>query len=206
MEAQEMRLNAKIAAGWLLACRWLSAVPGTCVPGTLADYVALGAQGCTINGNVFANFSYRARGDGGATTITADQIMVTPLVVVPAAAKLNFSAPWSVDQQQTQDSVISYTIVPPPDGPAASQLQVTLGTASVAGIIGAVAVHESTNVGDLNVFTRCMEVCQTNTNGSLYFDPVSVVLVRHQVNLSGGTGGASLKEFRAAIDRCPLCV
>jgi hypothetical protein len=155
---------------------------------------------------VFANFSYHARAGGGAATITADQIMVTPLMVVPAAAKLNFSAPWSVDQDQTQDSVISYTIVPPPGGAIPSQLQLTLGAASVGGIIGDVAVHESTNVGDLNVFTRCTEVCQTNTNGYLDFDPVSVVLVRNHVHLAGGTGGASLKEFGATLDRCPLCV
>jgi hypothetical protein len=201
-----MSLTVKIAAGCLFACGLLSADPPTCVTGTLADYMALGAQGCTLNGDVFANFSYAAGASGGAATITEDQIMVTPLVVVPAGARLNFAAPWSVDQDQTQDSVIRYTIVPPPGGTAPSQLQLTLGNAQVGGIIGSVTVDEFTNVGSLSVFLRCTEVCQTNKNDSVNFDPVSVVLVRDHVSLSGRIGGASLSEFGAALDRCPLCV
>jgi len=201
-----MKRKVKIVAGCLFACGLLLADPPTCVPGTLADYIALGAQGCNLNGDVFANFSYAARAGGGAATITADQIFVTPLVVVPAAARLNFSAPWSVDQGQTQDSVIRYTIVPPPGGTLPSQLQLTLGSAQVGGIIGSVMVNESTNVGRLNVFDRCTEVCQIKTNDAFNFEPVSVVLVRDHVGLSGGTSGASLSEFGAALDRCPLCV
>ncbi|HKE22868.1 MAG TPA: hypothetical protein VKB88_10790 [Bryobacteraceae bacterium] len=201
-----MKQNAKMAAGCLLACGWLSAAADPCVTSTLANYISLGAQGCTLNGDVFANFSYRAGASGGAATITADQIIVTPFVLVPAAAKLNFSAPWSVVTDQTQESVIRYTIVPPPGGATPSQLQLALGTASIGGIIGAVAVNQPTNVGNFSVFIRCTEVCQGQTNGSLDFDPVSVVLVTHHVHLSGGTGGASLSEFGATLDRCPLCV
>ncbi len=201
-----MRLKVNVAAGCLFACGLLSADPPTCVTGTLVDYIALGAQGCNLNGDVFANFSYAASASGGAATITADQIMVTPLVVVPATARFNFSAPWSVAQDQTQDSVIRYTIVPPPGGAAPFQLRLTLGTAQVGGIIGSVTVNEPTNVGRLSAFGRCIEVCETKANDSLNFDPVSVVLVRDHVRLSGGTGGASLSEFGAALDRCILCV
>ncbi len=113
-----MKLKVNVATGCLFACRLLSADPPTCLTGTLADYIALGAQGCTLNGDVFANFSYFAGASGGAATITADQVTVTPLVVVPATARFNFSAPWSVAQDQTQDSIIRYTIVPPPGGTA----------------------------------------------------------------------------------------
>src|SRR5215472_8159139 len=73
-----------------------------------------GRAGCTLNGDVYANFSYSVRVSGGAATVTADQIIVTPFVVVPAASRFNFSAPWRVGQKQTQESVIRYTIVPPP--------------------------------------------------------------------------------------------
>src|SRR6266852_6828775 len=38
------------------------------------------------------------------------------------------------------------------------QLQLTLGSAPVGGIIGSVTVNESTNVGRLSVFDRCTEV------------------------------------------------
>jgi hypothetical protein len=201
-----MKLNLWAALACLLACEWVSATPTACVSATLADYIALGAQGCTLNGNVYANFSYFAGAGGGGTTITADQVFVNPFLVVPAAAALNFSAPWNAGKDQTQESVIRYTIVPPPGGALPFQLQLRLGTASVGGIIGRVAVHEFTNVGNLTVFNRCIEVCQDKANDSLNFDPVSVVLVTHQVRLFGGTGGASLNQFSAALDRCILCV
>jgi hypothetical protein len=155
---------------------------------------------------VFANFSYAAGAGGGGTTITADQILVTPRVIVPLGASLNFSASWSVDQGQTQDSVIRYTIVPPPGVTAPSGLQLSLGPALVGGIIGAAAVHELTNVGNLTVFNRCTEVCQEKTRDSLDFDPVSVVLVTHRVRLLGGTGGALLNGFGSVLDRCTLCI
>src|SRR5215831_11324113 len=195
-----MKLSLWAVLGCLLACGWVSAAPTPCVGATLADYIALGAQGCTLNGDVFANFSYFAGVSGGGATITADQVFVNPLFVVPAAAALNFSAPWSVDQGQTQESVIKYTIVPPPGGATPSQLQLSLRNALVGGIIGAAAVHELTNLGNLAVFNRCTEVCQEKTSDSLDFDPVSVVLVTHRVRLFGGTGGASLNEFGAALD------
>jgi hypothetical protein len=201
-----MKLSLLAALGCLLACGWASAAPTACVNGTLADYIALGAQGCTFDGDVFANFTYAAGASGGGATITADQILITPHLIVPLGASLNFSAPWSVDQGQTQDSVIRYTIVPPPGGTTPSGLKLTLGSALVGGIIGAAAVHELTNVGNLTVFNRCTEVCQEKTNDSLAFDPVSVVLVTHRVRLLGGTGGASLDGFGAVLDRCILCV
>jgi hypothetical protein len=202
---EKMKLNLLAALACLLACGSVSAAPTACVNGTLADYIVLGAQGCTFNGDVFANFSYAAGASGGGATITADQILVTPRVIVPLGASLNFSASWSVDHGQTQDSVIRYTIVPPPDGTTPSGLQVSLGPALVGGIIGAAAVHELTNVGNLTVFNRCTEVCQEKTDDSLEFDPVSVVLVTHRVRLFGGTGGASLDGFGAVLDRCILC-
>ncbi len=196
----------KASVACLFACGWLLAAPPTCVTAALADYIALGAQGCTLNGDVYANFSYSAGASGGAATVTADQIIVTPLVVVPATSRFSFSAPWSVDQNQTQESVIRYTIVPPSGWTVPSQRQLMLGTAQIAGIIGRVTVNEITNVGKLSVFTRCTEVCQAQTNGSLNFDPVSVVLVTDHVHISGGNGGASLNEFGALLNRCVLCV
>jgi len=201
-----MKLSLWAALGCLLACGRLSAAPKPCVNATLANYIALGAQGCTLNGDVFANFSYFGGGSYGGATITSDQILVTPLFVVPAAAELNFSAPWSADQGQTKESVIRYTIVPPPSGTVPIQLQLRLGPVQVGGITGAAVVDEVTNVGNLTVLIHCTEVCQEKTNDSLDFVPVSVVLVTHRVRLLGGTRGVSLNGFGAALDRCILCV
>jgi len=200
-----MRSQWKLGGGCLLACGLVWAQPPACVNGTLGDYVALGAQGCSLNGSVFANFAYTGSASGGAATITADQIAVTPQVVVPATARLNFAAPWTVDKGQTQNSSIRYTIVPPA-GATQPQLQLALGWTQVGGIIGRVTADETTNVGDLLVFTKCTEVCQNSSVDSFNFDAVSVVLARHHVTVSGGDGGASLSDFTTMLNRCPLCV
>src|SRR5258708_23053274 len=84
-EEQEMKpiWNASVAC--LFACGWLSAAPPTCVTAALADYIALGAQGCTLNGDAYANFSYSAGASGGAATVTPGLLDRTP----PDAIALN---------------------------------------------------------------------------------------------------------------------
>jgi hypothetical protein len=201
-----MKLKLILTAGSLFVCGLLSADSPVCTTGTLAQYIALGAKGCTFDGDVFANFSYTGNAGNGASAITADQIVVTPLVAIPATAIFNFSAPWRVGQDQTQSAEIKYTIVPPAGGALPPQLRLTLGAAQVGGIIGSVTVNEPTNVGLLSVFEQCAEVCRANLNALHNFAPVSVVLVTLHVMLSGGTGGALLNQFVTAFDRCPLCV
>jgi hypothetical protein len=200
-----MILRLNIAVGSLLVSGLLSAAPPTCFTETLASYIALGAEGCTFDGNVFANFSYSANASGGASIIRADQIMVAPLFLAPDTTRFNFSAQWSISSEQSQDSVIGYTVVLPCGDTRTAQLDLMLGPSQIRGIFGSVTVDESTNVGKLSVFTRCTEVCQTKTNDSLNFDPVSVLLVTEHVSLRGGNGGASLKEFAAQLSLCYLC-
>jgi len=204
-----MKLN--VMTGVLLGCGLLSAAPPTCVVDTLANYIALGAQGCTLDGDVFANFSFSVTSSIAATTITANQIIVTPQIIVPTTAVLKFSGPWKAAAGQTLDTVIQYTIVPPPVSdptttPAPWELDLSLGGAHIGGIIGSVTVNETTNVGNLTVFERCADVCQIEPTASLKFAPVSVILVSDHVSISGGNGGASLTDFSAALNRCPLCV
>jgi hypothetical protein len=188
--------NASVAC--LFACGWLSAAPPTCVTAALADYIALGAQGCTLNGDAYANFSYSAGASGGAATVTADQIIVTPLVVVPATSRFSFSAPWSVDQNQTQESVIRYTIVPPSGWTLPFQRQLMLGTAQIAGIIGRVTVNEITNVGNLTVFTHCTEVGQAQTNGSLAnSDLADIVGIAHFPSILPDRGVIGIARLHA---------
>ena len=200
-----MRLTLKVAAGFGLACGLLSAAPPACVTGTLTSYIALGAEGCTFDGNVFANFAYSANASGGASIITANQITIVPMLLAPETTRFNISAPWSVSRSQSQDSVISYTAVLPCGDTRTAQLDLMLGSTHIGGIIGSVVVDESTNVGKLNVFDRCTEVCASKANDSLNFNPVNVVLVTDRVSLRGGTGGASLNEFTANLNLCYLC-
>jgi hypothetical protein len=205
-EGKVMKLKLNVTLACFIACASISATPRACETGTLATYIELGAEGCTLGGNTFANFTYSGNASGGATTIKADQIIVRPLVIVPEASRFSFSAPWSVAKNQSQDSIISYTIVLPCGGTRDAQLDLTLGQATILGIIGSAAVEETTNVGKLGVFDRCIEICQMEADDSLKFSPVSVVLISDHVKLTGGTNGASLNEFGAGLNLCIPCV
>jgi hypothetical protein len=198
-------LKLKVTVGSLLACGLLSAAPPTCTTGTLAGYIALGAEGCTFDGNAFANFNYSAKSSGGATIVRADQITVVPIFFAPETVRFNFSAAWNVGSGQSQDSVIGYTVVLPCGDTRAAQLNLFLGPTQIKNIFGSVTVEETTNLGKLSVFTRCTEVCQTKTSDSLNFNPVSVLLVTENVNVTGGNGGASLNEFAWQLNLCYLC-
>jgi hypothetical protein len=202
---EKMVLKLKLAVGIFLVCGLLSATPPTCSTGTVESYVALGAEGCTLAGNIFANFTYSAKSGGGAPIVRADQITVVPILLAPETTRFNFSAPWSVGSEQSQDSVIGYTVVLPCGDSRTAQLDLILGSPQIQGIFGSVTVEEATNVGKLNVFTRCTEICQTKTIDSLNFSPVSVLLVNEHVNIPGGRGGASLNEFTAQLNLCYLC-
>ena len=60
---------------WLSAAHLVSAAP--CAPGTLASYAALGAGGCTIGGNVLANFS-QGQPLNGTANIPATSVNIFP--------------------------------------------------------------------------------------------------------------------------------
>ena len=201
-----MRLTLNVAVASLFTFGLLTAAPPPCVTGTLARYIALGANGCTFGQTVFANFSYSGSAKGGAPIIRADQITVTPGLIVPATARFSFSADWNAAGGQTQDSIIGYTAALPCDDTATAELDLTLGPAQVRGSIGDVVVDETTNVGGLSVFERCTELCQSKTGDRRHFQPVRVLLVNDHVSLTGGISGASLKEFATALNLCIPCV
>ena len=195
----------KLTVACFLVCGLLSAAPPTCSTGTLASYIALGAEGCAFDGNVFGNFTYSAKSTGGAHIVKADQITVVPAFLAPETTRFTFSAPWAVGSEQSQDSAIGYTVVLPCGDARTAELDLLLGSTQIKNIFGGVTVEESTNLGKLNVFTRCTEVCQTKTSDSLNFSPVNVLLIDEHVNITGGNGGASLNEFTAQLNLCYLC-
>jgi hypothetical protein len=83
-------------------------------------------------------------------------------------------------------------------------LSLMLGQAQVE-MIGSVVVEESTNIGKLQVFDRCADLCRTRPEDNFQFNPVSVVLFTIRVSLDGGSGGASLNEFESQLNLCPPC-
>src|SRR5580692_4501859 len=58
LQERKMRLTLNLAAATLFTFGLLTAAPPPCVTGTLASYVALGANGCAFGRTVFANFGY----------------------------------------------------------------------------------------------------------------------------------------------------
>jgi len=178
-----------------------------CVKGTLASYIALGSGGCLFQSALYDNFTYAV---AVSNAPTPDEIIVTPVPAPTSAAYfvgLNFSANWEVGPGGSQQSIISYRVVPyPPAGPANSGLlTLDLGPSSVGGIIGSVTISENTNVGDLLVYDKCTEVCSIKTTDQLTFTPIQTVQVSDDISLSGGTGGASFSLFANDTNICPQC-
>jgi hypothetical protein len=200
-----MRIRFVLALGFVFACASAWAVRPACVTGSLASYIRLGAEGCTVDGITFANFSYSVEASAGARTITAEEITVTPLPIIPGESKFGFSANWEVGKGQSLDSTIRYTAVPPCGDTAPARLEMALDHSAIGGITGNVTVDESTNVGKLSVFDRCADVCQTKPTDSFQFNPVSVVLITDQLKLNGGVRGASTAGFAAGMNICLPC-
>ena len=66
-----------LVLGGLLLLFSGSLFAGTCLPGTLQDYILLGSSGCDVSGVQFQDF-YLASGQSFATPIDPAEIQVTP--------------------------------------------------------------------------------------------------------------------------------
>jgi hypothetical protein len=209
-----MKLKSKLATALLLGAGLLAAAPPNCKQDTLEAYIDMGPQGCALGAVVYANFSYQADATGGATIITAGQITVTPIVIPVTTGRFTFSALWKVAGGQTQKSVISYTASLPAGDSLPGSLELTLGTATVRGLVGSVKVDEATNLVDssgnrvaLHVFDQCVEVCSEKLFDSFDFNPtnIPVFILQDTVTLSGGDGGATLDSFANLLNTCIVC-
>ena len=175
-----------------------------CTAGTLASYIALGAGGCLFESTLYRDFTYAAP---VSTTITPAQILVIPSLGVTAITPypgLTFYAPWSVAAGGSLTSIIGYNTVPfPPIEIGATDLTLDLGTASVGGIIGSVAVTETATPASsalpvtLEVYEICEDACRLQKTATATVDEVGSFTHELTVTLTGGTGGASLNYFTA---------
>jgi len=191
--------------GFLPLAPMLTAGPLPCIPGTLASYIALGVSGCAVGNIEFVNFGYSSKAGGGATEIPPELIQINPVLGVPAAASLAFSAKWQVSGGQSQESLIRYTVIRT-EPHASGSLTLTLGL-SQAGQRGVVVVRENTSVGDLQVYLACGQNCRSKTTDTVDFTPVpGEFRVVNQVRLKSTTGTSSLDGFTALVNLCPPCV
>jgi hypothetical protein len=165
-------------------------------------YIALGPTGCTLDGNVFHSFTYTASATGGAATITADQILVTPAFLAPETAQFTFTAPWGAGSGQTQTSAIRYTAALASIDTKHGQLNLLLGGHKVGSHGRATVAESSGGQGGLLVYKQCGgSGCQSKLEDSLLFSPVKMMVIREQVSVTNAT----LSGFTASVNRCYLC-
>jgi len=199
------------AASILLASgvAWGAALPvcGTTLTGgsanTLADYITdYGSTGCTISDKTFSSFSYSSSAQGGATNISSSGITVIPQFGDPLNPGLGFQASWSVGSNQTEDSLIGF------------QVTVTNGSARIKDDTLAVPSYVATGNSN-SVVTESVCLGGTWSSGSCIggtaqspqlhipdgggaltmnvgpFGPYVTLGVSKDINLNGGTTGAS---------------
>jgi hypothetical protein len=110
--------------------------------------MALRDVGCQIDDKVFSNFTYSSAAGGGAVQIMAPGVTVTP-ISTPLNPGFLFTASWSVNSGQTQDSHIGYTVTVNPGG-----FKITDVSAAMSGygatLPGFISVAE--NAGPANLF------------------------------------------------------
>lgn len=112
-----------IAAGALYLCALVGSaaaapheLPAPCVTGTLADYQALGSEGCSVGILRFNDFLFEVQNvEGGAIPLTAAQIIITP-TVLPHLSTLGFSSSgFRVTGDEAVRYLIGYTADPHPE-------------------------------------------------------------------------------------------
>jgi hypothetical protein len=181
-----------------------------CTTGTLATYIAMASSGCVLGDVLVANFTYHAKADGGAALITADQITVTPLLAPTGTFGLQFSAPWSVEALQQQQSSISYNSASSTASVQVQQARLD-GNGFQAGTLGRVVVNEAlatpATTSDLQVFLTCTEACRSRTSAMVTFTPgASALTISNNVTLQSKGGAASVISFTNWLVVCIPCV
>jgi hypothetical protein len=185
----------KIALSLLvvLACG-LSAFGADCI---VAGYDTYIGTSCGIDDKTFSDFSYAT---GGTNHMPASSITVTP-IDTPFNPGLLFSAPWGVQAGETQDSLLGFTVSVNPGGNLIKDLSLFMFGAGVLGT-GQVSVAETYCAGDTfangcanGVTGSLLTILNSSTSiliANVTFDnPVSIVDVRKDIELLGGTNGSA---------------
>ena len=158
-------------------------------PGTLADYIALGAGGGQIGDKLFYGFTYAGSGFGGAVPIPATGISVIP-ITDPLNPGLLFNAPWTAGPGQGLDSLISFSVLVLSGGAQIGDISATMvGYGIVPN--GVVAVAETTTVGNLLLY-------DDSTLGVVAHDELSIpptmgpIIVYKDISVNGNFGLATV--------------
>ena len=164
-------------------------------PGTLVDYIALGATGGQIGDLLFYNFNFVGAGSGGAVPIPASGISITPLFGPNPG--LQFSAALVASQGQTINSLIMYEVSVIPRGLLVSEISASMSSGYAGD--GLVAVAETTSAGNLHLYN--------NSSGNKNFDELAItatlgpIMLSKDISVTGNSGVAAVLEVFNQFER-----
>jgi hypothetical protein len=175
-----------------------------CVTATLADYIALGAGGCTIGDKTFFDFGYTASASNGglaALPIPAGGVTVDPVPPATGPAGeigLDFVAAWVVGVGGTLDSNIRFNVAVTGGGPLLiDDASLAQAGSSFSGT-GIASVSENacgpapcTPSGAITLLT-VDEAGQVALSDHKFFTPTGSLSVIKDIAVLGGTGSASI--------------
>ncbi len=157
------------------------------LPGTLADYMALGSGGGTIDDKLFFDFGYLPNAAGGAIAIPASEISVTP-ISTPLNPGLRFSAAWTVGPGQALDSFITFQVSVLPGGAPITDISARMDDFGISGD-GFLGVSEVTTSGELFLFDSALGIKAFDDR--TFAPTTGPISVTKDVFLLGGRGGSA---------------
>jgi hypothetical protein len=182
-----MRFGAAVILALLSMALTLSA--GPCVPGdTLAQYIALGAGGCTVGPLVVENFSFSVLSSGGGDTpIDATDIIVTPDFGAASFGLSLSSTGFSVSGSQFVNYQIGYTWDPTGDLRGLGDV-LDPGTADVVtdGCVGIAFSGSSCSGTPVSV-----SVSTTDPTAFVPFAQTNILGILETISLNANGGSAS---------------
>jgi len=169
------------------------AFAGACIVTSYDNYIG---TSCGIDDKTFSNFSYST---AGTNPMPASSITVNP-IDTPFNPGLLFNAPWGVGANQTQSSLIGFTVKVNQGGNLINDLSLYMFGAAVIGS-GQVSVAETYCAGDTfanqcanGVEGTLLTIVNGNTSilhATATFNPVSIVDVVKDIDLLGGANGSA---------------
>lgn len=204
-----------LVLGILAAGMPTTAAAAKCERGTLAEYIKLGDQGCTLGDFKFYDFQYTPKSNEDATGLPAEDITVTPETdnnkeEKREAVNLQFTAQWGVGPGGKIDSRISYEVLIL-NGRQMDSIELDMNNFSVDNKATVIVFEQFPGPVDLDVYD-IKEQKIPKQSDSKSFPPRDFALVKTDIKLdSNGFGTAALgqvdntfvllKKKKAKLDR-----
>jgi hypothetical protein len=172
------------------------AMSAQATPTTLADYIALGSTGVTIDDKTFYDFAYSGTAGGAATPIQAADIKVFQ-ILTPLNPGLSFQAAWSVAGGDSLDSLITYYVKVNPGGAPIADVSASMTGYTFSGP-GVVSVGETVKLASSTIAAIGLHADQTGTVDFVEasFTPTAGPLfVSKDISVNGHTNGQAAVSF-----------